>query len=283
MHSAQELVSQVEALTALPDVYERVRQQLDSPAGSIGEVARLVAADPALTARLLRLVNSAMYGYRGRIADVDRAVQLLGLQQVHDLVLAMSLHAIFAGVRPARLDMRRFWRDSMLNGLAARAAARRRGLPGSERLFVIGLLADIGHLVMYQTVPELAATARESAERDGKALDVSEREVVGCDFSEIGAALADLWQLPPSFAGAIGTQLCPRLGGEYGNEAALLSLARCVVEAERRNQSSADAAASLEADIWPLLELEPEQLADIREEAELHLAAYVNLFLSSAH
>ncbi|HRJ25008.1 MAG TPA: HDOD domain-containing protein, partial [Thauera sp.] len=83
MHSAQELVSQVEALTALPDVYERVRQQLDSPAGSIGEVARLVAADPALTARLLRLVNSAMYGYRGRIADVDRAVQLLGLQQVH--------------------------------------------------------------------------------------------------------------------------------------------------------------------------------------------------------
>ncbi|HAY10096.1 MAG TPA: histidine kinase, partial [Thauera sp.] len=73
MHSAQELVSQVEALTALPDVYERVRQQLDSPAGSIGEVARLVAADPALTARLLRLVNSAMYGYRGRIADVDRA------------------------------------------------------------------------------------------------------------------------------------------------------------------------------------------------------------------
>ncbi len=77
MHSAQELVSQIEALTSLPTVYERVREQLESPDGSVFEVARLVSADPALTARLLRLVNSAMYGYRGEIDNVVRAVQIL--------------------------------------------------------------------------------------------------------------------------------------------------------------------------------------------------------------
>ena len=62
MHSAQELVSQIEALTSLPDVYMRVREQLESPAGSVATVARLVAADPALSARLLHLVNSPLFG-----------------------------------------------------------------------------------------------------------------------------------------------------------------------------------------------------------------------------
>ena len=64
MHSSQELVSQIEMLTSLPDVYERVRAQVDATDGSIAEVARLVGADPALSARLLRLVNSALYGPR---------------------------------------------------------------------------------------------------------------------------------------------------------------------------------------------------------------------------
>ena len=160
MHSSQELVSQIEMLTSLPDVYERVRAQVDATDGSIAEVARLVGADPALSARLLRLVNSALYGPRGRIDDVLRAVTLLGLHQVHDLVLAMSLQATFAGIRPARLDMQRFWRSSLLTGLAARAAAQAAAQPTAERLFVIGVLSDIGHLVLYQTVPELAAMAQ---------------------------------------------------------------------------------------------------------------------------
>ncbi|MFU2488691.1 HDOD domain-containing protein [Thauera sp. WH-1] len=278
MHSAQELVSQIEALTSLPDVYDRVRAQLESPTGSAAEVARLVAADPALTARLLRLVNSAMFGHRARIDSVDRAVQLLGLQQVHDLVLAMSLHAVFAGVCPAQLDMRRFWRNSVLNGLASRAAARQAQMPSSERLFVIGLLADVGHLVLYQTVPELAAEALAAASHGDETLDAAERRIVGCDFAEIGAALADRWQLPPCFAGAIGTQLRPRLGGEFSVDAAVLSLSRCIVGAEAANRASAEAAAQIDAGTWELLGLAPEQLAGIREEAELNLAAYLALF-----
>ncbi|HAF56250.1 MAG TPA: histidine kinase [Thauera sp.] len=278
MHSAQELVSQIETLTSLPDVYERVRAQVESPEGSIVEVARLVGADPALSARLLRLVNSALYGPRGRIDDVLRAVTLLGLQQVHDLVLAMSLQATFAGIRPARLDMQRFWRSSLLTGLAARAAAQTAAQPMAERLFVIGVLADIGHLVLYQTVPELAAMARREAETGKEALDAAERRIVGCDFAEVGAALMDRWQLPDRFAGAIGTQMLPRLGGAFAAEAAALHLARRIAEADTKGEASAEAAAAIDADVWPLIGLAPEQLPNIREDAELNLAAYLALF-----
>ena len=278
MHSAQELTSQIDALISLPMVYQRVREQLQSPQGSVFEVARLVSADPALTARLLRLVNSAMYGHRGEIDSVVRAVQILGLQQVHDLVLVMSLHAMFAGVRPAHLDMNQFWRNSVLCALAARAIAQITHHPGQERVFVIGLLADIGHLVLFQTTPVLADEARQIATQTDEALHLVERRIIGCDFAEVGATLMDQWRVPSSFATAIGTQTLPRLGGEHAGDAAILNLARHIVEADARGESSKQTAARVEASVWGLLDIDPDHFAAIREEAELNLAAYLSLF-----
>ena len=281
MHSAQELTSQIDALTSLPTVYERIREQLQSPQGSVFEVARLVAADPALTARLLRLVNSAMYGHRGEIDNVVRAVQILGLQQVHDLVLAMSLHAMFAGIKPAQLDMNEFWRNSVLCALAARAIAQLTRHPGQERVFVIGLLADIGHLVLFQTTPVLADEARQIASQTNEALHLVERRIIGCDFAEVGATLMDQWRVPSSFATAIGTQTLPRLGGEHAGDAAILNLARHIVEADARGETSKQTAARVEASVWGLLDIDPDRFAAIREEAELNLAAYLSLFFPS--
>lgn len=278
MHSALELVSHIEALASLPSVYHRIREQLDSPEGSIIEVSRLVSADPALTARLLRLVNSALYGYGGQVDTVSRAVQLLGLQQVHDLVLAMSISSVFAGVHPEQMDMPRFWRSSVMCGLTARSIARGCGLSTAERLFVIGLLADLGHLVMYQTVPALALEAQRTSDATGEPLHAVEHRVVGCDYAELGAALTMHWQLPTCFAGVIGAQIVPRLGGQYTFDAAILHVASHIVAADRKGETSEAAATTIDPMVWTQLDMSPESLARIREEAELNLAAYVSLF-----
>ncbi len=278
MHSAQELVSLLDALVSLPTVYHRIRDELDSPDGSVTEVGRLVAADPALTARLLRVVNSALYGYGGQVDTVSRAVQILGLQQVHDLVLAMSVSSVFTGIRPEHMDMNRFWRSSVMCGLAARAIARGSGLPSGERLFVMGLLADLGHLAMYQVVPDLAFEAQSSADHGGEPLHEAERRVIGCDYAEVGATLMDHWKLPHGFAEAIGAQLNPRLGGESSFDAAILNVAAQVVRADRYSEPSEDAAARVEPSVWVQLSMSPGSLGRIREEAELNLAAYVALF-----
>ncbi|QDF96630.1 histidine kinase [Azoarcus sp. DD4] len=278
MHSALELVSHVEALASLPSVYHRIREQLDSPDGSVIEVSRLVSADPALTARLLRLVNSALYGYGGQIDTVGRAVQILGLQQVHDLVLAMSISSVFAGIQPERMDMARFWRSSVMCGLAARSIARGCGQPTAERLFVIGLLADLGHLVMYQTVPALALEAQHTSDTTGQALHEVEHRVVGCDYAELGATLMNHWRLPSCFAEVIGAQIVPRLGGEYTFDAAILHVASHIVAADRKGETSEAAAATIDPMVWTQLDMSPESLGRIREDAELNLAAYVSLF-----
>lgn len=278
MYSAQELVSQIDALTSLPTVYLRIREQIDAPDGSIHEVARLVAADPALTARLLRVVNSAMYGYDGTIESVNRAVTILGLQQVHDLVLAMSLEAVFRGIRPDAMDMNRFWRASMMRSLTARTISLSCEQTAPERMFVIGLLADLGHLIMYHALPMLALEAATAAQTSGEALHLVEQRVIGCDFAEVGATLMDHWKLPPSFAGVIGAQTLPRMGSEYAFDATILNLANHIVRADELALTSDDAAAEVDPLVWATLDMEPGAVGRIREEAELHLAAYVSLF-----
>lgn len=278
MHSALELVSHVEALASLPTVYQRIREQLDSPDGSILEVSRLVSADPALTVRLLRLVNSALYGYGGQVETVGRAVQILGLQQVHDLVLAMSISSVFSGIRPEQMDMSRFWRGSVMCGLAARSIARGCGQPTAERMFVIGLLADLGHLVMYQTVPALTLEAQQVASTSGEPIHTVERRIVGCDYAEVGGTLMMHWRLPACFADVIGAQIVPRLGGEYTFDAAILHVASNIVAADRKGETSEAAAAAIDPQVWTQLDMSPDSLGRIREDAELNLAAYVSMF-----
>ncbi|MDR1661123.1 MAG: HDOD domain-containing protein [Azoarcus sp.] len=278
MYSAQELVSNIEDLAVLPSVYHRVREQLESPDGSVTEVARLVAADPALTTGVLRLVNSAFYGFARKIESVERAIPILGLQQTHELVLAMSVSAIFEGIKPQRMNMKRFWHGCMMCALASREIAYMACNPAGERMFVIGLLADIGHLVMYQTVPTLAVEARARAEASGIPLHEAERHLIGCDHAEIGATLMDAWHLPPSFAEIIGAQIVPQLGGEYVREAELLHVAIAVARADHYNMSSDEAAARISAQIWNGIGLKPWIFARAREAAELHLAASIATF-----
>lgn len=278
MHSAQEIVSHVESLASLPTVYHSIREQLDSPDGSIIKVARLVSSDPALTTGVLRLVNSAFYGFGGKIDTVERAVPILGLQQVHDLVLAISVSAVFDGIQPEQMDMNRFWHGSMMCALAARALARAADNPAAERMFVIGLLADIGHLVMYQTVPDLAAQAQTEANTHGEPLHVAECRIVGCDHAEVGATLMDAWRLPSCFADVIGAQIVPRLGGERAVEATLLHIANGIVHADRYDEPSEVALTRIDPMMWNDIALAPECFARVREDAELNLAACISTF-----
>lgn len=283
MHSAQELVANLEALTSLPAVYLRIRDTLEAPEGSLVDISRAITADPALTARLLNVVNSALYGYGGKIDSVHRAVTIMGLQQVHDLVLAMSLSSVFAGIRPEHMDMKRFWRGSVMCGIAARHIGRRCEVATAERMLVIGLLADLGHLAMYQTVPALALEAQVGADASGEPLFQAERRIVGCDYAEVGATLMDHWKLPACFAEIIGAQCHPRLAGAFTFEAAILNLARHIVMAERAGRSSADAAALVPAIVWNTLDTDPAAFGELREAAELDLAGYLAMLFPDLH
>ena len=237
---ALEIVAECRQLPSLPEIYLRVKGVVDDPDGSIVDLAQAMSRDAAMTARVLRIVNSPFYGFPGRVDTVGRAVNLLGMQQVHDLVLTWAISSAFAGVNSARLSMKAFWRGSLARAIAAKRLAKNAGFVDADRLFVEGLLSNIGRLVLYVQLPELAAQCEQRAKQSGTPCKEIERSVFGCDHAEVGAALVHAWSLPAAFEEPIRTHLNPGQANIHATEAAILNLAAAV--AERLNGGNFSAA-----------------------------------------
>jgi HD-like signal output (HDOD) protein len=237
MPSALDIVAQTDRLPSLPAAYLKVKRVIDDPNGSIRQLAAAMSSDAAMTARVLRVVNSPFYGYPGRIETVTRALNILGMQQVHDVVLAWAISSAFADLRTAVVPMKLFWRQSVARAIAARQLARRAGFVDSERLFVEGLLSDIGHLLMYAVLPKLAIEAMTGSRRAERPLHEVERELIGCDYAEVGAALVLAWQLPEPFYEPIACQIDPSAATIHRLEAAILHSAGWVAASLAKSAS----------------------------------------------
>ncbi|WP_374681679.1 HDOD domain-containing protein [Accumulibacter sp.] len=258
MLSAVEIVEKTDRLPSLPAAYLKVKRVIDDPHGSIRQLAAAMSSDPAMAARVLRVVNSPFYGYPGRIETVTRALNILGMQQVHDVVLAWAISSAFADVRTAVIPMKSFWRQSVARAIAARQLARRAGFVDAERLFVEGLLSDIGHLVMYTVVPDLAIAAMTGSRQTERPLHEVELELIGCDYAEVGAALVLAWELPESFYEPIKCQLAPSAATIHRLEAAILHIAGTLGASATKSpsvQPDPDALSVLELDEASLISL----------------------------
>lgn len=279
MMTAEEMVAGIKDLTSLPAVYHQVREVLDDTDSSINDLARVVAADAALTVRLLHVVNSVYFGLMSRVDTVSRAVSVLGMQQVHDIVLATSVSSMFKGMSPASMNMTRFWSNSVMRALIARTGAEMVRAGDLERFFVSGLLADLGHLVMYQVAPALAEQAQKKSEQEGVPLDEVERELLGVDYAEVGAALMTKWNLPPRLSCAIKGQIHPETADEtFQGDAAFLNLARIMTDGVERKLESDQIVELVDENIWKLTGLKPANVATIRLIAEMNHGEVVTLF-----
>ncbi|GJL64006.1 MAG: hypothetical protein NPIRA04_26600 [Nitrospirales bacterium] len=197
--TVETLIENCEDLPTLPDVYLRVRDVIEDPKASMIDIAKALSIDPAMTARVLKLVNSPFYGLTGKVESVSRAASILGMQAIHDLVLASSLATTFSQITPTIMDMKTFWQCCVERGLLARTLARTCHLVDSERLFVGGLLSDIGHLVLYLKLPDLAAELLNQAMAEGRIRPALEQEKLGFDAAEVGARLLAKWHLPLNY------------------------------------------------------------------------------------
>ena len=132
---------------------------INDPDASAAEIGDVISEDPALTARLLKIVNSAFYGFPSRIETVSRAITIVGTLELLDLILAASVVKAFSGIPSELVDMDQFWEHSLYTGVTARVLAGRHRAPDTERYFVAGLLHDIGALVLYRQLPRQSRAA----------------------------------------------------------------------------------------------------------------------------
>ncbi len=277
-HRAESLVGGSLDLLTLPDVFLKVKDVVEDPDTTARDLARVISADPATTARILKLVNSAFWGFSGRIESVSRAVSLLGMFQVHDLVLATAVATTFQRIDPAQVDVAAFWRGSVYRGLAAAALARAGALVDVGRVFTEGLLSDIGHMVLFHKVPGPAAAAMESSAAQPWTLAAIERETIGCDHAEVGGALADAWRLPACFGIAIRHQIAPQSAGAHGLEASLLHIGAMLAHGRSDERLAAACVAQIDPKAWAISGLTPECLPAVRAEVAANLSATEQLF-----
>ena len=159
-------------------------------------------------------------------------MNLLGKQAVNDLVTATTIGRTFSGMTMQLINVPMYWQKSVHCALLAGQIAKSCGIDDSERFFIEGLLGDIGHLVLYQTVPQRAQSALVEAGYLGAALAEVERGNIGCDFAEVGAELIRSWVMPMQIEQAVRYQLRPNEAGEFALHASILHLAGAVADHE---------------------------------------------------
>lgn len=279
--SIDDLVAKTTDLVPLPAVYFEVNRIVQDSDSSIIDLARTIAMDPALTARILRIVNSPLYAQSRPVETVSRAVNMLGMQQIHDLVLVNSLCSSFARVPLDAPELQTFWHDSVLRAVLASGLAKRLELGNMEKLFVLGLLSDLGLLVLWLHAPRLAGQASGLARQRVEPLHQAENELLGFDHAQLGGALLAAWKLPASIHEPIASQHQVGADQPFATEAAWLHVVGRIVEATERGL---DPLIWVDESAWPLTQgATPDATVELLAESADEVAGIHSILFSNQH
>jgi putative nucleotidyltransferase with HDIG domain len=249
-------------------MYHRLTEVIDHPLSSAADVGKVISEDPGLTARLLRLVNSPIYGFPSRIDTVSQAISIVGMAQLRDLAIGTAFMRLFGNVPSELADMDSFWRHSIACGLAARLIAAQRREANVERLFVAGLLHDIGRPIIYTRAAGEAAEAHRAAATEGIPLFEGEQRVFGFHHGSVGAVLLERWRLPSMLVEIVAWHHAPRLAPRYPVETATIHVADAIANALGLGSSGERLVPGFDPHAWDRLDLSPILLPGILKQVE---------------
>ena len=243
-------------LPSLPTIYVQITEAINSPNSSASDIAKVISKDTSLSARLLKIVNSTFYCFPSKIDTLSRAVTIVGTRQLITLALGMSIISVFRKIPSDLIHMRSFWEHSLACGICARIIGSYKKIPNTERLFVAGLLHDIGRLILYSYVPMQAKNALIKARQDDDLLYNSEHEILGFDHSMIGGLLLKKWKLPVTLENSVKYHHSPQESKDP-LEPAIIHIADIMTNAISRGSSGERFVPALNPDAWKSLALSP--------------------------
>jgi HD-like signal output (HDOD) protein len=269
-------------LVSLPEIYLRVREVIDDPHSSMDDLANALSLDPSMTVRVLQIVNSPLYGLPRRIKTLSQAVSLLGLRAVANVVFATNVAKAFAKLPPNVMNMTDYWRKSVLCALIAVNLARACRMSDSERLFIAGLLRDVGHLVLYHTVPDRAQSALIEATNLDQPLTEVEQSNIGCDYTEVGGELMKKWKMPEELEQAVRCQLHPMEATLAERDAAVLYVAGACADHVEAYGGKDVTSPSVRGDILVLLRIPEADVLQAVGDAQVQLKNTLALIYPAA-
>jgi HD-like signal output (HDOD) protein len=255
-------------LFSLPDIYFQISEMISDPRFSVKDIGHVIGKDPALSARLLKIVNSSLYGFQSRVDRVSRAVTIVGVEELKNLVLATSVVSKFNDIPTELVDMTDFWLRSVKCGLIAKFLAIENSVLHQERLFLTGLLHNLGSLVFYYKLPNKSLKVLVAADHDRRLVGGLEQEIIGFNHAELGSVLIKSWGLPESLFEAIGCYLQPELAQVHKLDAYLLNLASRLTDLSLHSGSVNDILAEYSDEALHVLRLNVDQITRVLQSAD---------------
>ncbi len=268
-------------LSALPDSWQRIDAVVARSSASTAQIAEAIALDPGLSARLLRLANSPMYGLNQRVERLSQAVHLIGTRQLRELALAATVIDLVSGGSGRRERIDAFLRHSTATGLCARAIAAHRREANIERFFVAGLLHDLGLFTFEIAEPVLVSELLATAKARGEPLERVEAGRLGFDHAAIGGALLQRWNLPTSLSEPVAWHHQPVAAPTCRVEAAVVHIASITIELLGFGGEHG-VSTPLDLPAWELVGLDLQALTGAVNEAETMLAETLGVLSGTA-
>jgi diguanylate cyclase (GGDEF)-like protein len=212
-------------LPSPPAIAVRILNAVQQPEPSLRELAEIISSDPALTVKMLQVANSGFYSLRYEVTSVEKALTVLGVNALKNIALSFVIAREMTGSSDRSFDFNFFWRRAVTFGVAAELLSNQIGF-AHEDTFVTALLADIGILMLYQAMPEIYGRVFEEKKLSGEKISPVEKRLLGLNHAEMGSAILERWQLPPSIYLPIRYHHQPELApAPYKKAAEILLLA----------------------------------------------------------
>jgi len=267
------LIEDIGELISLPEIVVQINELVNSEDASAAEIGRVIGQDPAISTRILQVANSSMYGGQRQIDSINRAVTILGTKQIRDLILSTTAAKVFDGIPNDVISVEDFWHHSLYCALLARALAVISKTVNADTLFTAGLLHDIGHLVMFNRIPEQAHEAIMLTIQGEASLDLyqAEREILGFDHAEVGAELARRWHLPDILVSCIAYHHDLHASTEHIEAVAHVHIANAIASLPYSDIPAVEDLKRVSPEAWTLAHINPDSLGDAVKEAQQNI------------
>ncbi len=250
------LLDDIVTLPSAPTVLVKVTQMIDDPSASFNRLAETISADPSISMKVLRLVNSAYYGVRQRVGSLEHAISLLGLKVVKNLVLTATVFRVFSSTSSGEaplFEREEFWLHCVGTGIVARVLGRRAPqavLVDPEEAFAAGLLHDVGKIILDQHLHKQFEQALEESATSGTPLHQCENNIIGVNHAQIGGKLAERWKLPGELVRAISHHHPSPDEDAFPHSAALVNLADYICYAKEIGRGGPAGSAKFDSEAW---------------------------------
>jgi HD-like signal output (HDOD) protein len=274
------LISEVDKLVSVPDVYYRLESLIESPSSTLHDFAGVLSAEPDICARLLSLANSAFYSFPSSIESIEKAIQVIGVRQIRELVLATSIMKVFNQVPLGMVNMDMFWQHSVAVGVFAKSVGLYCHQTQPERFYIAGLLHDIGRLIFYLKLPGLMHDLMIQREVKEALLFELEYKSLGYTHAEAGGHLLKKWRVPESIYEPVSCHHKPQESDEFTNVTAAVHVADAWVNRHGLGSSGERFELNIDPAALKILNIEAYELDEIWDLAIDDINEVLNKFLS---